>query len=211
MSTRVLTPKEEARAFFFTLYRDAPQEGEWFELRCLDCSQTPALPGPRLYVRSLTVLIDKAIELRDQWDVFYGVGFRRCTATHQMEKCPHKTRGLDHIARLPAAWVDVDVQSPDEPNKRYPTLADALEAVYELPVPPKLIVMSGAGLHVYWPMPKPTTDLDRVAAFNQKLAARLEVDNCGDAPRILRVPGTFNRKHGRPLPVRLLEAPEDSL
>lgn len=201
-------PKEEARRFFFALYRGGLLAGEWFELRCLDCRTTPSGVGPRLFFRSITELIEQAMKLRDRWDVYYGVGTRRCPDVNQMGKCQHKSRGLDHISRLPGAWVDLDVQSPDEPNKHYPSQLEGLEALYGLPAPPTIIVGSGAGLHAYWPFEKLTKDLDSIVSLNADIAASLSCDNCGDAPRILRIPGTFNHKHGRPLPVTLIEAPD---
>lgn len=212
-SAPAIAAKEEARRFFMALYRGGGlKAGEWFELRCLDCSVEPARPGPREFYRSITQLVDAAIGYRHAWDVFYGVGLRRCPEGHSMRVCRCNPRGtgpsstLDHITRLPAAWVDLDVVSPDEPTKRYATVLDGLEALYSLNDPPRLIVGSGAGLHAYWPLREPTEGLERVVEINARIAASLAVDNCGDAPRILRVPGTFNYKHGRPLPVRLIEA-----
>lgn len=202
-----IAAQDEARTFLFALYRNASlDKGEWFELRCLDCRTTPATPGPRLYVRSITELVEKAIALRERWDVFFGVGLRRCPEQLQMARCPHDSKGLDHVSRLPAVWCDVDVQSPDEPNKRFPTVDDALEALYALDEPPRIIVGSGAGLHAYWPLDAgPSEQTNRIAMLNGFIAQQLGVDNCGDVPRILRVPGTFNHKHGRPLPVHLIE------
>ena len=205
-----IAAKDEARRFFMALYQGGLKAGEWFELRCLDCSIEPARPGPREFYRSITQLVDAAISHRDRWDVFYGVGLRRCPEGHSMRQCHCNERGngpsskLDHISRLPALWVDLDVVSPDEPAKRYPTLLDGQEALEDLNDPPKVVVCSGAGLHAYWPLRELTTDLERVVGINASIAMSLEVDNCGDAPRILRVPGTYNRKHGRPLPVQLI-------
>ena len=64
---------------------------------------------------------------------------------------------------------------------------------------------SGAGLHAYWPLGAATHELDRVEAINRGIRDRLRGDNAIDAARILRVAGTFNHKHGRPLPVELME------
>lgn len=211
--TQAISPtmgaEAQARKFFFALYRGGAMRGEWYELRCLDCRRKPARPGPRLYVRSITELVSKALQLRNDWDVFFGVGIRRCPDVLQMSACPHKQRGLDHVARLPAMWVDVDVQSADEPTKRYASIDQALDALHALDPQPELIVQSGTGLHAYWPFPEPRTDVERIAAVNQRIAKRVGGDNAWDVPRILRVPGTFNHKHGTPLPVRLLEGPAD--
>lgn len=214
-----IAAQEEARRFFFALFRDPSlAAGEWYELRCLDCRTEPATPGPRAFFRSITDMVEYAIRLRDRWDVYFGVGTRKCPKTHDMRQCRCNDSGtgpssrIDHISRLPGAWVDLDVQSPDEPTKRYPTPLDGLEALYALNEPPRVIVSSGAGLHAYWPLAHPTFVLDDIVAVNTGIAATLGVDNCGDAPRILRVPGTFNYKHAAPLPVFLIEpqAPERS-
>jgi hypothetical protein len=205
--TRVASGFQEAIAFFQALRYGGPGVGEWWELRCLNCRTEPAVPGPRRYFRSYTALCEAAMALRDDWDVFFGVGFRSCPAVADIARCPHQRKGIDHVSRLPAAWVDLDVKSPDEPAKRYDTILDGLDALDSLPTRPDIIVGSGAGLHAYWVFGEPTHDLERVVGINERIVARLGVDNCGDAPRILRVPGTFNHKHGRPLPVTLIDAP----
>jgi len=200
-------PRLEAERFLFTLFADPPLKGEWFELRCLDCSKDPTMPGPRLFFRSLSQLIDRAMILRRGFDVFIGVGYRRCPDHDDIHKCRHETKGEDHISRLPAVWADLDVISPDEPNKPYTSVVDALDALYALDKPPALIVGSGAGLHAYWPLKHPSHDLARVVESNRRIRDQIKGDNAIDACRILRLPGTFNRKLGRPMPVTLIEGP----
>jgi len=200
-----LAPDEQARLQLFTLFRGGLDVGEWYELRTLDCSRRPARPGPRLYFRSLTRLIAEALRLRDGWDVFFGVGLRRCPAAFDIHECPHSERGADHISRLPAAWGDFDVADPDTPTKPYASVDDLLVTLRGVEPRPALLVASGHGVHAYWSLPEPTSDLARVERINRGIRARLQSDNAVDAARILRLAGTFNRKHGNPLPVQLLE------
>ena len=73
-----LPPHDHARLQLITLFDTGFGVGEWLELRCLDCSVTPARVGPREYVRSVTAFVDVAMKYRDHWDAFFGVRSRRC-------------------------------------------------------------------------------------------------------------------------------------
>jgi hypothetical protein len=199
-----LPPEEQARRQLFTLFPAGLDRGEWYELRCLDCSVTPARPGPRHFFRSITELVQAAMAYRDRWDVFYGVGLRRCPATDDITRCPHGERGANHISRLTVAWGDFDVRSEGEPTKPYATLEELLGVLLAQAPTPHLIVGSGTGAHAYWPLGAATRQLTRVEQINRGLREKLRADNAVDAARILRVAGTFNRKHGTSLPVRLL-------
>jgi hypothetical protein len=60
-------------------------------------------------------------------------------------------------------------------------------------------VRSGSGgVHAYWRLSAPT-DLQELEAVNRKLADRLGADDgTWDRARIMRLPGTFNSKAGKP-------------
>lgn len=211
MSPRI-GPAEEARQFLSALYgfgrrRIIFGKGEWLELRWFDCSPGGTKRPQRAFYRSIEQLIDRAMRVRDHADVFIGVGFRRCPDADNIAKCTHKLIGIDHVSRLPARWADLDVSAPgDSPKKStYPSQLEILEALYALPEPPPIIVNSGAGIHCYWPYDEPRNDIEHVVDVNKRIRDRVRGDNAVDAARILRLPGTFNRKHGKPLPVTLLE------
>lgn len=203
------SPWEQANRHLLALFSTGLGVGEWLELRCLDCSTEPSRPGPRAYFRSVTALVDAAVGYRGQWDVFFGVGLRRCPATVDMNRCPHVKRGADHVSRLTTAWGDFDVVSTDEPSKAYPSRGAAVEALMSVTPSPRILVGSGAGVHAYWPLTAPTHELARVEAVNRGIRDRLRGDNAIDAARILRVAGTFNHKHGAPLPVELLRCSDE--
>ncbi len=117
-----------------------------------------------------------------------------------------------NVVSLRAVWIDVDVK---EPPKGYRTLGEALDAIGKfvhdanLPMPTAL-VGSGGGVHVYWISNRPlTVDEWRPYAEGLKTAAlnaglRCDAGCTIDSARVLRVPGTFNRKIDPPRPVRLL-------
>jgi hypothetical protein len=120
-------------------------------------------------------------------------------------------RGAQFALKLKALWIDIDVKK----GKGYATLREALTALQDfirdasLPGPTAL-VRSGGGLHVYWISDRALT-LAEWTPYAQGL--RAEIDRLGlkcdaglttDAARILRVPGTFNRKiANQPRPVVL--------
>ena len=199
-----LSPREQARKQLLTIFPFGFAIGEWVELRCLDCSVEPARPGPRHYYRSITALVEQALAYRSQWDVFFGIGLRRCVAAHDLSRCPHDKRGVDHVSRLSVAWGDFDVRSDDEPNKPHQSVDEIVRALTGGVPAPCMLVGSGVGVHGYWSLANPTTELARVERINRSIRERYQGDNAIDAARILRVAGTLNHKHGHPLPVTLL-------
>ena len=208
-SLSMLPPHDQARRQLLALFNTGFGAGEWLELRCLDCRVTPARPGRREYFRSVTACVDAAMTYRDSWDVFFGVGLRRCPVATKIADCPHRQRGADHISALTAAWGDFDVVSADEPTKPYASMEDAVDTLTTSVPQPTILVGSGTGVHAYWRLPEPTFELSRVEAVNRGIRDRLRGDNAIDAARILRIAGTFNYKHGQPLPVRLLRCGDD--
>ena len=146
------------------------------------------------------------MRLRYDWDVFFGVGVRRCPAVSDIRECPHGQGGADHVSRLPAAWGDFDVATPSDHERSFPSIDEALHALRAADPPPIVMVASGAGVHAYWRLDAPTSELERIEVLNRAIRDQLKGDNAVDAARILRLAGTFNRKYGDPLPVHLLEA-----
>lgn len=112
------------------------------------------------------------------------------------------SRKKTNVHRLKSLWLDVDVR-PDKGYRDFESafrgLADFLSAS-SLPRP--LVVFSGGGLHLYWPL-----DADIEPERWQKYSLGLETlaKNLGfksdegiakDSARVLRTPGTINLKNG---------------
>lgn len=128
-------------------------------------------------------LEERVSELRDTHNIFFGVNLRT--------KRDGSARSID---KIPWVWADVD-------KKSGATFSSLLSA----PVPPpQIVVDSGHGWHLYWKMYVP---LNHSVAQNlmQDIASQVGGDAVGDAPRILRLPETFNLKDpDNPLRVRIL-------
>lgn len=115
-----------------------------------------------------------------------------------------------------AFWLDVDAGA----RKPYPTARDAAAAVLEfcnavgLPFP--TLVASGGGIHAYWPLVDtlPLADWNRAATHLKTLCQlhglRADHGITGDIARILRPPGTWNRKRDRTVQLGKLTDPIDT-
>lgn len=130
-------------------------------------------------------------------------------------------RVKDNVLALKALWLDIDC-GPNKaiPNPKtgrpagYATQQEGLDALrgfcQHIDLPEPLLVNSGRGLHVYWPLEEP---LER--GEWEQLATRLRdlcnlhglfVDNAVfEVARILRVPGTLNFKDDPPSPVTVIQ------
>ena len=146
-------------------------------------------------------------------DVYFGVGLQD----------PKRKQGrgkAEDIQGLVALWADVDFGEEGHKKPHPPTLEEAVALVDGMPLPASVLVHSGHGLHAYWLFDAPLLFRngaeDRVegarmaAGWQGKLRAASEakgwtLDATHDLARVLRVPGTWNRK-GTPVPVRILRA-----
>lgn len=87
------------------------------------------------------------------------------------------------------AWAEATAKEKQD------ALNVALAAIDALPIgPPSALVTSGRGYHPYWLLDAPSEDLALVKGVNARIAELLHADNCADLARVLKVPGTRNRK-----------------
>jgi hypothetical protein len=122
---------------------------------------------------------------------------------------------------IPGLWLDIDYGTDHKKPNLPPTEADALALVQEMGLAPSIVVHSGRGLQAWWLFREPwvfETDAERdtaermTKAWCNTLRAKAkahgwDADQVGDLPRVMRVPGTWNRK-GVPVPTRLLSLTE---
>ncbi len=95
----------------------------------------------------------------------------------------------ENIVHIPCVWCDVDFK--DIPRE---VVAQRLK---KFPFRPSIIVKSGGGIHLYWFLKEPAEqgDIEAIEDINHRIADQLGGDhNACDAARVLRVPGTKNRK-----------------
>lgn len=106
-------------------------------------------------------------------------------------------------------WVDIDVELGS--SKKYQKKSEAGAAleqfVSSVGLPSPLVVVSGGGLHVYWPLDRdypvsewrPVAQALKVRALEYGL--KFDPTRTADAASVLRPVGTHNRKGGRERPV----------
>lgn len=137
-------------------------------------------------------------------DVYYSVGVLRKALAKG------KRGGAKDVAGIACLWADVDFATGlDHKGKSLPPdQASALTILDELPVPPSIIVHSGAGLHAYWLLACPWVfahEEDRAQAgtlverWQAMIRRRMEargwsLDTTHDLARVLRVPNTLHHK-----------------
>lgn len=147
-------------------------------------------------------------------DVYFGLGL--------VAGDPPGRGTASDIAGIGCLWADLDIAGSAREGKALPsTLDDAIALARSMPMQPSALVESGHGLHAYWLLSEfwrfdDERDRRRAAALargwhglvcaSASTKGWTAVENLGDLARVLRVPGTVNRKvAGAPTAVRLLE------
>ncbi len=143
--------------------------------------------------------------------------------TTTLRERPRQGRGGDDDSlTLPGLAADLDIAGPGHKGgKPLPADVDAAQAiVYESGLPdPSIWVHSGGGLYAWWLLDQPHhigPDLGRIKRLGMRWQdpiahaaqqAGYNFGRLGDLARILRVPGTINRKPAMPAhqPCRILE------
>jgi hypothetical protein len=158
--------------------------------------------------------VKEALNLRNTKNVYFGVGLR----TRKIGK--HERGKKEDVLSLPGVWLDIDIKGGAHKKENIPTEEDAQLLLDTFPLSPTIIIHSGGGLHCYWLFEDPATitsdetrkSAERMLSRFQNVFIRLartknlHLDNTADLPRVLRVPGTFNRKEeAKPVQTLLFE------
>lgn len=122
------------------------------------------------------------------WGAYYGLATRRSGLT-RWQRGDMKT-----LVEVPALIADID-ESPEV----------ALPRIRAFPISPSCIVSSGHGVHIYWLLDHPATNLQTVNAIHRGLAQVLKGDYL-TAATALRLPGSLNTKHDATTPCETLES-----
>lgn len=117
--------------------------------------------------------------------------------------CPRsrKEGTKDAVSRAHVLWLDLDVKNPQGSEKQ-----DVLKRLEGFVFPPTIIVDSGNGYHAYWALKESESDKKLIEQYLRSLADALGADkSCCEVARVLRLPGTLNRKvEHAPLDVRIV-------
>ena len=204
------TPVHEHGALDFLRWLYPEEPPGWVTLFILPGEQTAWFQSRQLEPAA-TYADTQALEA----DVFCGVGLRG----KRLKKGRGKT---SDIIALPGLYADLDIQHPVHRATNLPPTRAQARAMLDILPPPSLVVDSGHGIHSWWLFKEvwifedeherqaAAVLLKRFQAMLQALAAQRgwHIDATHDLTRLLRLPGTWNRKR-EPVPVTLIEAQPD--
>ena len=133
---------------------------------------------------------------------------RQSDCQHHQPK--NGSRGMEQgVIVVPGVWADIDIDGLAHKATNLPrTEEEALSLVSATGLVPSIIVRSGFGLQVYWLYREPMTlesETDRATVKSRSSRFQLllrqfaasrgwGMDSTADLCRVLRIPGTFNRK-----------------
>jgi putative DNA primase/helicase len=108
----------------------------------------------------------------------------------------------EHILEIPTLYADCDFK--DSPRE------DLRTQIHEFPFPPSAFLFSGGGYQLYWFLKEAGAreDIPLVEEALRRIANYLGIPpHAVDASRVLRTPGTWNRKpeYRKPMLARLIE------
>jgi putative DNA primase/helicase len=168
---------------------------------------------------------DQAVEYMQAMDGREGT-YLRATTLRAQPAAGGRGSAADSLA-LPGLWADVDLAGPghktDQPLPPDITAGKAIIERSGLPAP-SLWVHSGGGLYPWWLLEQPIevgpdnlADLEKLSARWQNLIGRSAAalgwhygTGVGDLARVLRVPGSVNRKAGLARPCLIVEDGTDA-
>ena len=99
----------------------------------------------------------------------------------------------EDVKTITCLWADLDANDFKNGGKR-----EALERLHAFEKMPSMLVDSGHGYHAYWLLNEATTDAQLARGIMKGMALKLNGDHTFDLSRILRLPGTINKKPDMP-------------
>lgn len=200
----------ETREWLEIVYGDTPG--------LINICSTDNWAGKTFPARDVEAVLDYIQILDQSYQQPQGIYHR---ATTLRSKPPEGSRGGDDLSLcLPGLWGDIDIAGPGHKTQNVlpPDVTEAMKIVEASGLPqPSHWIHSGGGLYPWWLLEAPIeiTDLEDFralsAGWQQALsrgAAKLGYhygSGVGDLSRVLRVPGTVNRKAGLERPCTMLE------
>ena len=157
------------------------------------------------FYNSIDDLIEAAYEYdAGGWDAYVAMGTFA-------EKGSRTQKAVQNVK---AFYFDLDVDPDDD--KKYASQAEALHGLRsfckDLRLPKPLIVDSGRGVHVHWPLAESVERerwevvANRLKSLTKEKGLLADHAVTSDSARVLRIPNTHNHKTDPPIPVEFMYA-----
>ena len=162
--------------------------------------------APSKHSEFVQTVTDETIAMVEAWaqreNVYVGCGLR------SQNFGPTMRGSLGDIVSIPGVWLDIDYGTEHKKPNLPPNQEAAKDLVLSLGPEPTVLVHSGRGLQAWWLFEEAWTlesEAERAQAealtkgWNNTLRAKAhakgwDADQVGDLPRVMRLPGTWNRK-----------------
>ena len=122
-----------------------------------------------------------------------------------------RSRRQGNVTSIQAFWLDIDCGRKSGYASKREAIQQLQSFLKETGIPkPNVIIDSGYGIHIYWVLDQPMRrDAWNDAAQRLKRACtahglRIDPARTADAASIMRLPGTYNHKNGKPVEVKTL-------
>jgi hypothetical protein len=158
--------------------------------------------------------LDQATDYAAGLDGAQGTYFRATTVTHTPDE--GKRGGAGHTQATPMMWGDVDFGEVGHKKGEAlpPTAEDALTVINEAGLgEPTILVHSGGGLYPFWLLDRHVSpgEAAQLARWTQEALLRASEAHgwtygtgVSDLARVLRLPGSVNRKVAEPRACRII-------
>jgi hypothetical protein len=202
-------PRIQAERFLKQVWGENPPEG-FLTLFLKDTSGVTHTEYYQFF--QLVEMVSRALLLNKTGEVWYSIGMQG--------KIAETGRGkADSIIALPGFWLDIDMIDEAHSQINLPHNVENCISLFDsLHVKPTVIVHTGHGLHAYFlfknplELPSPEDNAKakilsrRFQVVFQSIAGKngWKLDNTSDLSRVLRLPGTINRKR-EPVGVRVID------
>lgn len=185
----------DIQGFFTRLFAHAPVDSKVNLFRLPSARSEHLPPDP-------SILAARALELDAQASGSDGVFFVVCPLRDGLTA--YQKGEASDVVQVAALWADIDFAHPTHASKNLPPdLISAFSLISDAGIPdPSILVSSGAGLQPYWILEEPLSPEQGRAlasALHDRIKAAADargwhLDNVVNLDRVLRVPGTHNRK-----------------
>lgn len=168
---------------FDRLFLDLPRQNT-IDIRAIKRElpeDSPDKIRQRFFINTIGAMQWAKQQALEGFEAYYGVAVRK---GHDGSKAG--------VAYTRALWADLDGSRP-------------LKDLTSFILPPGVVVHSGTGMHAYWFLTDPLSDLQILENMLKLIQTSFGGDpGAAEAARVLRVPGTLNYKYNPPRPVEVV-------